>query len=73
MNDVAFHIDPNDMNLRRCGRPFDCAWGSQQEHYATPTAGFAVIEEMMRPLAWVRFHKRSAGHRHVKEVVSPVR
>ena len=73
MNALAFHIDPNDMSLRRCGRPDDYAWGTLNEHYASVDAGSAAIEEMMRPPAWVRFHKRSAGRRHIMEVIKPVR
>lgn len=70
---TRYHIDPNDMGLRRCARPHDCAWGSASDHYSTPAAGFAAIENMMSPLAWPRFHKRSPGHRHVQEYVKPVR
>jgi len=74
MNDAAqYHIDPNDMSLRRCGRSHDCAWATPEEHYTNLREGYAVVEEMMRPLAWVRFHKRTPGHKHAMEVLTPVR
>lgn len=77
MNDFAFHIDPNDMSARRCSRPLNCLWGEPNEHYVSEAAARAVAEQLvwetMNPRAWVRFHKRSAGQRHVEEFVKPVR
>lgn len=72
MSDLTVHIDVNDMSLRRCSRPDDCGWAEPEDHYTSFHGGQRAIEELMRPYAWPRFHKRGNGGRHVKEFVKPV-
>lgn len=69
----CFHIDVGTGNVHRCTVPERCGWAEPDEHYPNPNEARAAFEAMAQPFAWVRFHKRSAGHRHVMELLSPVR